>query len=140
MNTTVEVKNSRLIIKNGGKLVSDKGGGYCHADTNNRFIIVLLENGSVQLLRLDGRFIKDIAATSDGSQVRITMDDTVVWKNNSKEMKCNVGTLYEANTVNLNKKSFKEAKNSEELGAVIANVLIDKLKISFNSMYKKWKR
>lgn len=136
MATTVQVKNSRLIIKKDGRLVSDKGGDFLDADTNDRFIVVLLESGRVQLLRLDGRFIKDLSARSDGARVKIAPDDTVTWNNNGREEKCNVKSHYESSVVRSNVKSFKDANNAEELGGVFANWLIDKVKMLIVKLYQ----
>jgi hypothetical protein len=129
MSTTVQVKNSRLIIKKDGRLVSDKGGNFLDADTNNRFIVVLLKSGRVQLLRLDGRFITDLPGRSDGTRVKIASDDTVTWSNHGREEKCNVKSHYKSSIVRNNVKSFKDANNAEEFGGVLADWLIDNAKI-----------
>lgn len=136
MSTTVHVKDSRLIIKNDGKLVSDKGGDFLDADTNDRFIVVLLKSGRVQLLRLDGRFITDLSGSSDGSRVKIASDDTVTWSNHGREEKCNVKSHYKSSVVRKDVKSFKDANNAEELGGVFANWLIDNGKTLIVKLYQ----
>lgn len=136
MSTTVHVKDSRLIIKKDGRLVSDKGGDFLDADTNDRFIVVLLKSGRVQLLRLDGRFIKDLSGRSDGTRVKIAADDTVTWSNHGREEKCNVKSHYESSVVRNDVKSFKDANNAEELGGVFANWLMDKAKVQIVKLYQ----
>jgi hypothetical protein len=136
MSTTVRVKDGRLIIKNDGKLVSDKGGDFLDADTNDRFIVVLLKSGRVQLLRLDGRFITDLSGKSGGVRVKIASDDTVTWSNHGWEEKCNVKNHYKSSVVRNDVKSFKDANNAEELGGVFANWLFDKAKILIVKLYQ----
>lgn len=136
MSTTVHLKDNRLIIKKDGRLVSDKGGDFLDADTNNRFIVVLLKGGRVQLLRLDGRFITDLSGISNGARVKITSDDTVTWSNHGREEKCNVKRHYESSVVRKNVKSLKDANNAEELGRVVADLLIDKAKVLFIKLYQ----
>lgn len=136
MSTTVHVKDSRLIIKKDGRLVSDKGGDFLDADTNDRFIVVLLKSGRVQLLRLDGRFIKDLSGRSDGTRVKIASDDTVTWSNHGREEKCNVKSHYKSSVVRNDVKLFKDANNAEELGRVFANWLMDKAKVQIVKLYQ----
>lgn len=136
MSTTVHVKDSRLIIKKDGRLVSDKGGEFLDADSNDRFIVALRKSGRVQLLRLDGRFIKDLAARSDGTRVKIASDDTVTWSNHGREEKCNVKSHYKSSVVRNNVKSFKDANNAEELGVVFTDWLIDNAKALIFKLYQ----
>lgn len=136
MSTTVHVKDSRLIIKKDGRLVSDKGGEFLDADSNDRFIVALRKSGRVQLLRLDGRFIKDLAARSDGTRVKIASDDTVTWSNHEREEKCNVKSHYKSSVVRNNVKSFKDANNAEELGVVFTDWLIDNAKALIFKLYQ----
>lgn len=136
MGTTVQIKNSRLIIKKDGRLVSDRGGDFLDADTNDRFIVILLQSGRVQLLRLDGQFIKDISARADLTRIKIMSDDTVTWKEQGREIKCNVSNCYNSSTININNKTFKTANNAEEVGAALANFLIEKIKFLFIKIYE----
>lgn len=136
MSTTVHVKDSRLIIKKDGRLVSDKGGEFLDADSNDRFIVALRKSGRVQLLRLDGRFIKDLAARSDGTRVKIASDDTVTWSNHGREEKCNVKSHYKSSVVRNNVKSFKDTNNAEELGVVFTDWLIDNAKALIFKLYQ----
>lgn len=136
MSTTVHVKDSRLIIKKDGRLVSDKGREFLDADSNDRFIVALRKSGRVQLLRLDGRFIKDLAARSDGTRVKIASDDTVTWSNHGREEKCNVKSHYKSSVVRNNVKSFKDANNAEELGVVFTDWLIDNAKALIFKLYQ----
>lgn len=135
MTTSVQVQNNRLIIKKDGRLISDKGGDFVDADTNDRFIVVLLKSGRVQLLHLDGGFIRDLTARSDGERIKITSDDTVIWRNNGREEKCNVKSHYKSSVVRKNVKSLSDANNAEELGGVLANIIIEKMKILFVKLY-----
>lgn len=116
-------------------MVSDKGGDFLDADTNDRFIVALLKSGRVQLLRLDGQFIKDLSAKSDGARVNISQNDTVTWSNNGKEEKCNVENQYKSSNVRENVKSLRDANNAEELGAASADILIDTAKTLLNKLY-----
>ena len=134
MSTIVQVKDGRLLIKKDGRLVSDKGGDFLDADTNNRFIVVLLKGGRIQLLRLDGRFIVDLSGKSDGARVKITSDDTVMWSNHGREEKCNVKSHYKSTEARKNVKSLKDANNAEELGGVMADLLVDKIKILLSKL------
>ncbi len=136
MSTTVHVKDSRLIIKKDGRLVSDKGGEFLDADSNDRFIVALRKSGRVQLLRLDGRFIKDLAARSDGTRVKIASDDTVTWSNHGREEKCNVKSHHKSSVVRNNVKSFKDTNNAEELGVVFTDWLIDNAKALIFKLYQ----
>jgi hypothetical protein len=141
MSTTVEVIKNRLIIKKDGRLVMGNGSySFHHADTNNRFIVTVIDGGRIILFRLDGRFIKDISATSEGCLVKILPDDTVVWRDGGQEKRCNVSYLFKANTVNPIVNSFKDVHNAEQLGAATSTFLINKFKPLLVAVYNKIKQ
>ena len=135
MGTTVQVKSGRLMIQANGKLVRDLAGDFVDADTNDRFIVVLLKSGRVQLLRPDGRFIADLATRADGGPVKIAGDDTVTWSEGGREQRRKVAE-YERALVRSNVKSFTQARNAEELGAVFGDRLADAITAAVSSIWR----
>lgn len=63
MALDVAIKNGRLTVREGGRLVIEKGGDFVDADTDGTSVLVVTASGRVQLLRPDGRFEKDISTT-----------------------------------------------------------------------------
>lgn len=75
MTISVKVENSRLVIREDGRLVSNGGGDFLDAVTNGKVIFSLVRGGRVRELKTNGQFSRDIVS---GGAVRISLDGDVL--------------------------------------------------------------
>ena len=83
MTISVSLKNGRLSIFENARLVIDMGGDYIDAVTDGKTIVVLLRNGRVQELRLDGRFVRDILGAG-GTGISLSGELLVIKKSDGR--------------------------------------------------------
>lgn len=75
MTISVKIENSRLIIREDGRLVSNGGGDFLDAVTNGKVIFALVRGGRVRELKVNGQFSRDVVG---GGAVRISLDGDVL--------------------------------------------------------------
>ena len=68
----VSIKGGRLVVRDSGKLVFEKGGSFIDADSDDHRILTLDNVGRLAYWRRDGTKERDIAAK--GVRVRIVGD------------------------------------------------------------------
>lgn len=130
MTITVQTKRGRLIIRDGERLVTDKGGDYTDAVTNGAVIFALLRSGRVQELRIDGNFIRDVIGagaagirlTPSGLLVR-TIDGRFDEYRDGRRVK-STGSAPPEN-IEPARRGRPQKNEAEELGAKFASWLID---------------
>lgn len=75
MTISVKIENSRLVIREDGRLISNGGGDFVDAVTNGKVIFALVRGGRVRELKTNGQFSKDIVG---GGAVRISLEGDVL--------------------------------------------------------------
>lgn len=138
MTITVKIKNGRLVIHEGSRLVVDKGGEFVDAITDGNSIIALLKSGRVQELRADGRFDRDIVGGGAVS-IKLSGDIVVVRTSNGRFDQYKNGKRILSSGMTPSTKKASNKSEAEKLGEKAGEALFDALENLIRFSYKKLK-
>lgn len=138
MTITVKIKNGRLVIHEGSRLVVDKGGEFVDAITDGNSIIALLKSGRVQELRADGRFDRDIVGGGAVS-IKLSGDIVVVRTSNGRFYQYKNGKRILSSGMTPSTKKASNKSEAEKLGEKAGEALFDALENLIRFSYKKLK-
>lgn len=138
MTITVKIKNGRLVIHEGSRLVVDKGGEFVDAITDGNSIIALLKSGRVQELRTDGRFDRDIVGGGAVS-IKLSGDIVVVRTSNGRFDQYKNGKRILSSGMTPSTKKASNKSEAEKLGEKAGEALFNALENLIRFSYKKLK-
>lgn len=140
MTIDVTLKDGRIRINENGIFVKDMAGTPPFIDvvSDGKKIVSIDANGRVREYKLDGQFVKDILGAG-GTRVRISGEQVVITKSDGRTA-CYQNGSFVSDTYRGDARSGKSSANgAEELGAAIANKVMELLGRGFTQVLKNVK-